>query len=222
MKNPLLKLKTSKLFNSKYSYLWYLLVWVSHFVLFYFTEKYIPESSCYPVHSSLDDIIPFCEYFIIPYVLWYFLIIGTLLYFMFYSVQNFKNLLIYIFILQIIATLIFVLFPNRQDLRPTDFANQNIFTDLTSYIYKIDTNTNVCPSLHVAISIGIASAWIKEKSASKFVKTLIVAFCISVCLSVVFVKQHSVVDIYVAIPICILAEYLAFKNYRKTKKLNKK
>lgn len=218
MKNPL---KNSKLFNSKYSHLWYLLIWVSHFILFYFTEKYIPNESCYPVHSPLDDIIPFCEYFIIPYVLWYLLIIGTVLYLMLYSVQNFKNLMIYILVLQVVATLIFVLFPNRQDLRPTEFANQNLFTDITAYIYKIDTNTNVCPSLHVAISIGIASAWIKEKSASTLVKVLLVAFCISVCLSVVFVKQHSIVDFYVAIPICMLAEYIAFKNYRKTKKLNK-
>lgn len=124
----------------------------------------------------------------------------------------------YIFILQIVATLIFIFFPNRQDLRPTEFANQNFFTDIVAYIYKIDTNTNVCPSMHVAISIGIASAWIKEKSASKIVKILLVAFCGLVCLSVVFVKQHSVVDIYVAIPICILAEYVAYKNYRKNKK----
>ena len=33
------------------------------------------------IHTFLDDKIPFCEYFIIPYVLWYFVVIGSVLYF---------------------------------------------------------------------------------------------------------------------------------------------
>ena len=33
------------------------------------------------IHSLADDRIPFCEYFIIPYVLWYFFLIGTVIYF---------------------------------------------------------------------------------------------------------------------------------------------
>ena len=32
------------------------------------------------IHSLADDRIPFCEYFIIPYVLWYFFLIGTVIY----------------------------------------------------------------------------------------------------------------------------------------------
>ena len=33
------------------------------------------------IHSLADDRIPFCPYFIIPYVLWYFFLIGTVIYF---------------------------------------------------------------------------------------------------------------------------------------------
>ena len=33
------------------------------------------------IHSLADDRIPFCEYFIIPYVMWYFFLIGTVIYF---------------------------------------------------------------------------------------------------------------------------------------------
>ena len=33
------------------------------------------------IHSLADDKIPFCPYFIIPYVLWYFFLIGTVIYF---------------------------------------------------------------------------------------------------------------------------------------------
>jgi len=31
-----------------------------------------------------------------------------------------------------------------------------------------------------------------------------------VCISVAFVKQHSVVDIFAAMPVCVLAEWIAF------------
>ena len=80
--------------------------------------------------------------------------------------------------------------------------------------YSFDTNTGVCPSLHVAYSLGIASTWLKESSASKGVKAFIVIFVVLVCLSVAFTKQHSVVDIFAAIPVCILAEVLVFgKNF---------
>ena len=82
-------------------------------------------------------------------------------------------------------------------------------------IYEFDTNTGVCPSLHVAYSIGIASVWLKEKSAAWYVKVVVTAFVVMVCLSVAFTKQHSVVDIFAAIPVCLLAEWLVYGRKRK-------
>ena len=77
-------------------------------------------------------------------------------------------------------------------------------------IYSADTNTGVCPSLHVAYSLGIASTWLRERSASWVTKTAVCIFVALVCMSVAFVKQHSVVDIYAAIPVCIVAEFIVF------------
>ena len=65
--------------------------------------------------------------------------------------------------------------------------------------------------------MGIASAWLKEKSAAWYVKTIVVIFVIFVCLSVAFTKQHSVVDIFAAIPVCLVAEIVAFGKYYKRK-----
>ena len=39
------------------------------------------EARIHIIHSLADDRIPFCPYFIIPYVLWYFFLIGTIVYF---------------------------------------------------------------------------------------------------------------------------------------------
>ena len=206
----------SKIKEPEFRHLLYLLGWVGYFILYFLTEKLIPRERCFPVHCRLDDIIPFCEYFAIPYVGWYVLIVVSLLYFALYNTDNFKGLMKFIITTQISAMAIYIIFPNRQDLRPEVFVRDNLFTDIMRLIYAVDTSTNVCPSLHVAYSVGIASTWLKEPLASKRCKLFITIFCFFVCISVAFVKQHSVVDIFVAIPICFMAEWRAFgKDYWK-------
>ena len=223
MKKPVVdyrNFKLSKINEPEYKHLLFLLGWVGYFILYFITENLIPAGSCYPVHCTLDDMIPFCEFFIIPYAGWYLLIVVSLLYFALYNPDNFKNLMKFIITTQVVAMAIYIIFPTRQDLRPDIFVRENIFTDIIKLIYSFDTNTGVCPSLHVAYSIGIASTWLKEKSANVWCKIGVTVFCFFVCISVCFVKQHSAVDIFAAIPVCVLAEWIAFRGYYKNKKKN--
>ena len=71
----------------------------------------------------------------------------------------------------------------------------------------------VCPSLHVAYSIGIATVWCKYKDASKQWKLFVVVSAVMICLSVMFVKQHSFIDVMTAIPVCIVAYILVYGKY---------
>lgn len=224
MRKPVVDYRTfrlSKINEPQFKHLQYLLGWIGYFALYFLTENLIPYEKCYPVHCKLDDVIPFCEYFVIPYVGWYLLIVASLLYFMLYNPDNFKNLMKFIIVTQVVAMAIYIIFPNRQDLRPEVFERENIFTFIVGLLYQFDTSTNVCPSLHVAYSVGIASTWLKEKSASVPCKVMITVFCLLVCVSVAFVKQHSVVDIFVAIPVCLLAEWITFRHYYRKKRLKK-
>jgi len=211
-------LRLSNITSPQYRHLLLLGGWLAYFLLYFLTENLIPAEACYPVHCFLDDIIPFNEFFVIFYVGWYVLIVISLGYFLFYNVENFKGLQTFIMITQGLAMVCYILWPTRQDLRPETFERDNVLTWIMDLIYSADTNTGVCPSLHVAYSIGIASAWLKEKSAAWYVKLIVTVFVIGVCLSVAFTKQHSVVDIFVAIPVCIVAEILAFRKYYKSKR----
>lgn len=204
-----------KLNSPEFSHLKLLFGWVGYFSLYFLTESIIPEQSCTPVYCFLDDWIPFCEWFIIPYVLWYVLIAGSLLYFALHNIDSFKKLSTYIIITQVAAMAIYILFPTRQDLRPESFPRENFLTQIVALLYRFDTNTNVCPSLHVAYSLGIASVWIKEKEVSRLLKAGIVIFVISVCLSTAFIKQHSVLDGFAAIPICLFAEWFVFHRKKR-------
>ena len=216
-------LRPSNITSPQYRHLLLLLGWVVYFILYFLTENLIPAESCYPVHCWLDDVIPFCEWFVIPYVGWYVLIVVSLLYFAVYNVEAFKGLQKYIITTQLIAMACYIIFPTRQDLRPEVFVNDNVLTRLMGIIYAADTNTGVCPSLHVAYSLGIASPWLKDREAPTWAKVVVVIFVFFVCISVSFTKQHSVVDIFAAIPLCILAELIAFeKSYWRPRRLAKK
>lgn len=103
------------------------------------------------IHSLADDRIPFCEYFIIPYVMWYFFLIGTVIYFAvlcpskrILSVsRNFRCRYDAVFT-------DFLVYPNGQHLRP-DLTNagDSVFLNVVRFLYKIDTPTNIFPSMHV-------------------------------------------------------------------------
>ena len=71
----------SKLNDPQFSHLKLLLGWIIYFSMYFLTENLIPSEKCIVVHGRLDDLIPFCEWFVIPYVFWYLLIVITLLYF---------------------------------------------------------------------------------------------------------------------------------------------
>lgn len=220
MRKPVVDYRQLRLHNltsPQYRHLFLLLGWLGYLLGYVLTENLIPVEKCNVVWCPLDDIIPFNELFVIPYVGWYFLIVGSLLFFLLYNVENFKGLQTYFIVTQAIAVVIYIVWPSRQDLRPEEFPRENVLTWLMGLIYGADTNTGVCPSMHVAFSLGIASTWLKEKSAAWYVKTLIVLFAILVCLSVAFTKQHSVVDIFAALPVCLVAECVAFGKYYKRK-----
>lgn len=216
MKKPVVDYRTfrlSKINDPQFSHLKLLLGWLGYFALYFLTENLIPVENCTPVHMWLDDVIPFCEWFLIPYVFWYILIVISLGYFLLYNVDSFKRLQTFIIITQVAAMAVYIVFPNRQDLRPAEFPRDNFLTQCIGLLYAADTNTGVCPSLHVAYSIGIASVWLKEKGVSGWWKAFVVAAVILICLSTMFIKQHSAVDFFAALPVCLLAEGIVYKDW---------
>lgn len=204
--------RLSRLNDPRFSHLKLLGGWIVYFILYFLTENLIPAESCYSVHIWLDDVIPFCEWFVIPYVSWYGLIVFSLLYFMLYNTDSFRKLSVYIILTQVIAMTVYILFPTRQDLRPAAFTNDNFATWLVGLLYGFDTNTGVCPSLHVGYSLGIASVWLRERQANPVWKVTVVLWVILICLSTMFVKQHSALDVIAALPMCLVAELVVYRK----------
>lgn len=209
----------SKLNTPEFSHLKLLGGWIVYFILYFLTENLIPAERCHVVHSALDDAIPFLEGFAIPYCFWFLLIAITLVFFLLYDVDSFRRVQVFIIITQLGAMLVYIIWPNMQDLRPAVFPRDNFLTHVMAFIYAFDTPTGVCPSLHVAYSIGMASCWCKCKKAPVWWKVFVVVAAVVISAATAFVKQHSVIDIAAAVPLSVLAEVLTFHViYRKKKK----
>lgn len=204
--------RLSRINEPQFEHLKLLSFWLVYFALYVITENFIPAEKCYVIHSPIDDLIPFNEVFVIAYVGWYFLIAWSLLYFALYNIDHFKKLQKYIIITQIIAMAVYITFPNMQDLRPEVYPRDNFLTDIVAFLQTVDTNTGVCPSLHVGYSLGIASTWLREKSASVGTKIFVVLSAVIICLSTMFIKQHSVIDVFAALPMCLFAEAVVFRS----------
>lgn len=210
-------MQTLKKIFSNYKHAWVLFYFFIYFFWFLYLEQRT-DTKFATMHSVLDDIIPFCEYFIIPYLLWFFYIAFTIAYFFFMEKEGFYNCCAFLFIGMTICLLIYTFFPNQQNLRPTQFSRDNIFIDLVKNIYNSDTSTNVCPSIHCFNSIGAQISLMKSKKLrkKKWLINSTLLLTISICLSTVFLKQHSVVDGFCAILLSIFMYYIVYKvDYKK-------
>ncbi|MGN1002174.1 MAG: phosphatase PAP2 family protein [Oscillospiraceae bacterium] len=184
-------------------HVWYVLLLPAYLLLFYLAERLVPSDGSYWVsYLPLDDHIPFLEIFIVPYCAWYPLLVGVGLALLLFDGENFKKYMLFIMAGNITALLFCILVPNGQELRPESFERHNVFTWLIGKIYAVDTNTNVFPSMHVIGSVGaVAAAFKSEKLRPR--RWPILALAVLVIASTVFVKQHSVLDIFGGLAWCV-------------------
>ncbi len=152
------------------------------------------------IHMKIDDSIPFCEVFIIPYLLWFVYIAVALIYFFFADRKDYQRLCIFLFTGMTVFLTISTIWPNGHHLRPHVMPRDNIFTALTLFIYHSDTPTNLWPSIHVYNSLGIHIAVVKNRKLchNKAIHISSLLLCVSIILSTVFLKQHSVFDVITA------------------------
>lgn len=152
------------------------------------------------IHMKLDDSIPFLEVFVIPYFLWFAYVSAVVLYFFFKDKQDYFRVCTFLFTGMTIFLLISTLWPNGHHLRPHIMPRNNIFTHMISHLYSMDTPTNLWPSIHVYNSLGAHFAVINNQklSKNKIVHISSLVLCVSIILSTVLIKQHSVFDVITA------------------------
>ena len=162
-------------------------------------EQHI-TSDFHIVHMTLDDKIPFIEYFVIPYFLWFLYVAGSILFFAWKDPKEYGTLCAFLFTGMTIFLLISTIYPNGHYLRPVSFERNNLFVRLVQRLYQTDTATNLFPSIHVYNSIGVHLGVSHSRHFKKHPVLVGLSFLLmlTIILSTMFLKQHSVFDVLTA------------------------
>lgn len=210
-----------KTFFNKYKHGLILLYFFIYMIWFTILERNVTTDFT-PVYSILDDYIPFLEIFIIPYFLWFGFIFVTVAYFFLTSKQDFYKCCAFLFIGMTICLIIYTIWPNGHFLRVNldTLGRSNVFTYMLSFIYNIDTATNVFPSIHVYNSIGAMIAIRKSERLRpiKWLQISVFILTLLICASTVFLKQHSILDVFGGIILSLIMYSIVYLPEKKVAK----
>lgn len=173
------------------------------------------------VHIKLDDYIPFNEWFVIPYLLWFAYVVLTVFYFFFNAEKDeFYRYYAFLFVGMFTCLFIYSIWPNQQTLRPdlSALGRDNILVRLVAFIYEVDTPTNVCPSIHVYNSICTHVAISKNAKLrnNKLVQVSSFILAVLISLSTMFIKQHSAFDTICAVALAMIVYLIVYYPTTKT------
>ena len=164
-------LRPNTLTTPKYKHLLLLLYWPIYGLVFLSLERIVPvvyehimgkELLYTAVECAQDAAIPFCEWFVIPYYFWFAFLVGMLLYGMLFDIPAFRRYMWFVILSYSVTATIYIVWPNMQSLRPMEFPKENWMIDIVKGLYDFDTNTNVCPSIHVLGSLAVCFARSEE------------------------------------------------------------
>lgn len=147
--------------------------------------------------TALDEMVPFVEGFIIPYVVWYPYVFVVLFLLCIKDRKVYYKILISLNIGFVCSYITFYFFQSTVP-RPEVLGN-DIFSEMVRIIYNHDEPFNCLPSIHVLSTYymmrGISISNIKNKIITY--STHITG--VFIILSTQFIKQHVLLDIIAAI-----------------------
>lgn len=196
----MMKTFREKIWNAKYIHAIPLMLYGIIYLLWFRHLEETVTGHYQIIHVWLDDMIPFCEVFVIPYMLWFAYVAAVVAYFFFHDKDDYFRVFVFLCTGMTVFLLISTLWPNGHRLRPYIMPRDNIFTYLVSALYKADTPTNLWPSIHVYNSLGCHIAVMKSRRLKQHKAIRIGSFilCVSIIMSTMFIKQHSVFDVATA------------------------
>lgn len=147
--------------------------------------------------TELDQGVPFLKIFILPYLSWYFFIIGTLIYFCFNDRKIYYRTLAAINLGLLISYAVYFFFQTNVP-RP-DLIGDDFLTMLIGFVYNNDQPYNAFPSIHVLLSFIMIKAINKYPGKNYVNITVVYIIAILIILATQFIKQHVVLDLLSAV-----------------------
>lgn len=183
----------------KWKDVWLVLAYMVFYLAFFGFVEGRTGVKIHMLQMRADYKIPFCEYFVIPYFLWFPFVGATAVYFTLLNENRteFYQFAVSMGIGMTLFLMISYVFPNGHTLRPYTFPRDNVFTDMVKFLYRIDTPTNIMPSIHVFNSVMCCTAiWESRNLKDKWALRLgALVLTVLIVLSTMFLKQHTILDV---------------------------
>ena len=199
-----------KTFVKDHPHMWWGLFLPLYLAAFFIIEKFV-TGPYWVTQLPVDQLIPFCPYFIFFYMSWSPLLAVLGVYLILKDAEGFRRYIWMLALSFFSATVFCVLVPNCQELRPADLQVRDIFTWAVQLTYDLDTNTNVFPSVHV---VGVIDAWFAiwhtrglKKRAWRWSTAV---YGVLVIASTMFIKQHAVIDVLAGLAVGFLGNYIVY------------
>lgn len=188
------------------------LYFVVYMTAFFYLEQ--RNTSYYVIRFGIDAYIPFCEYFIVPYFLWFAYVALAVVYFGIKDREEGNKMIAFLIVGMTVFLIVSAVFPNGHHLRPKNFERDNIFIDMVKKLYIADTSTNVLPSIHVYNSLAVMIAVWRTKLLKKHrvIKASLMLLGVSIICSTVLLKQHSMLDVLVAFMLGALVYVICYRD----------
>ncbi len=214
-------LRINNLNTPPYKHLLLVLYWPIYGLGFALLETFIREEyvNIFYISHPLDAHFAFNEWYYIPYFLWYVMVFGNVFFTMAFDIPTLKKYMWFVIIAYSATLITYAVFPNGQNFRPETFPRENILTSWVQEIYNHDTNTNVCPSLHVIGAMGVMfSTWHSKYFSKWYWKIFFIVLTYYVSMSTVYMKQHSIIDVWVGAALSIVV-YLVVWHTKPFKRI---
>lgn len=196
-------------------------IWISvgYFVVYligFFTLERVTEPR-FIIHCRLDDLIPFCEWGILPYVSWYLLVPGMLFFYLCRNRADYMRLCFIMYAGMTICLVLYFVLPTGLDLRGP-IPRDNLLCRAVELLRSIDTPTNVCPSIHVSSTVAIAIVALRSRlfAGRRALKTALVAECLLICAGTLVLQQHSVWDVAAGAALSLVLMVPAYRLWPRT------
>ena len=212
-------MKLSQLRSRCRPHLWHQLYWVVYLIWFFWLDLTVTAPK-YILHSPLDDLIPFNEWFVLPYCSWFLLLAVVTALLWWNDTESYDKLCLMMFSGMTLCLILYMVLPNGLDIRPTAEAvgRDNIAMQIMQLLWKADPSVNVCPSIHCQSSGCMALAFSQSRLAKgrPGLKVLAWVWAALICASTVFTKQHSILDVVCGL--ALVAVWVPILSTKKTKK----
>ncbi len=192
--------------------IWWIIIYTTIYMIGFQIMENAGHVHYHVIHTWLDDQIPFCEYFIVPYMMWFVYNVSVVAWFDLKADKREYYRLITALMLGMTAFLVIsVAYPNKLELRPEYVDTSSIFGKMVQALYLSDTPTNVLPSIHVYNTVVVNFAINANKTMRKH-KPVLIGFnvlAVLIILSTMFLKQHSVIDVSMGLVLGVLMQIVS-------------